>query len=421
MGLLGSFRDFWGSQSRNFKVFMIRDILSTLLGNMGRRYASIYMSNLGASAVDIGMLGSAASAVRMVLALPGGLLTDRVKRVKRLYLVGRFLMLPVNLVKALAGSFQVYFVARIWEVMTWRILMPTSSIISISSITNRDRVRGMAVGRTITSAIGLVAPLLAAYAVVRFGGLESVDSFRPLFLIQFAVSLVIFVLLATRLEEPEFDRGSPEPDMLRSAFDIFRKVPGLRRVLLLSVVRTFFMNIRMPLVQLYAYEVKNATAWVIGFQGTVSTAVTLLLSVPMANLTDRVGRRKIAYLSQIVFAACVLAAVLTPPAHPEFLLVYSLLSAIGSTMEVGWNAFIQEYIPLELRGRWSGVSTMATALIGIPAPIIGGLIWDVNPDYLWWIGFVYYLLLAIPLMRRIPERQQEAVVEGNNPHKKRYR
>ena len=134
--------------------------------------------------------------------------------------------------------------------------------------------------------------------------------------------------------------------------------------------------------------------------------------MPMANLTDRVGRRKIAYLSQIVFAACVLAAVLTPPAHPEFLLVYSLLSGIGSTMEVGWNAFIQEYIPLELRGRWSGVSTMATALMGIPAPIIGGLIWDVNPDYLWWIGFVYYLLLAIPLMMRIPERQKEAVVEG---------
>ncbi len=173
------------------------------------------------------------------------------------------------------------------------------------------------------------------------------------------------------------------------------------------------MSMRMPLIQLYSYEVKNAGAYIIGFQGTVSTAVTLLLSVPMGNLTYRVGRRRMAYMSQIVFAACVLAAVLTPPTHPEFLLLYSLLSALGSTMEIGWHAFIEEYIPLELRGRWSGVSTMATALVGIPAPIIGGLIWDVNPDYLWWIGFAYYLLLAIPLMRSVPERQKEVAAEGS--------
>lgn len=412
MGFLGDLRGFWRGQSRNFKAFLMRDILGTLLGNIGGRYASIYMSNLGASAFDIGMLGSAASAVRMILALPGGLLTDRVKRVKRLYLVGRLLMLPVNLVKALAWGFRVYFLARIWEVMTWRILMPTSQIISISSISNEDRVRGWAVRRTVNSAIGLFAPILAAYAVVHFGGLEDADSFRPLFLIQFAVGIVIFILLATQLEEPEFERGRREADGLRSTLEIFRRVPGLERILLLSVVRTFFMNIRMPLIQLYSYEVKNAGAFIIGFQGTVSTAVTLLLSVPMGNVTDRVGRRRMAYMSQIVFAACVLAAVLTPPTHPEFLLLYSLLSALGSTMEIGWRAFIEEYIPLELRGRWSGVSTMATALVGIPAPIIGGLIWEVNPDYLWWIGFAYYLLLAIPLMRSVPERQKQVAAEA---------
>ncbi len=413
MGFLGDFRGFWRGQSRNFKAFLMRDILGTLLGNIGGRYASIYMSNLGASAFDIGMLGSAASAVRMILALPGGLLTDRVKRVKRLYLVGRLLMLPVNLVKALAWGFRVYFLARIWEVMTWRILMPTSQIISISSISNEDRVRGWAVRRTVNSAIGLFAPILAAYAVVHFGGLEDANSFRPLFLIQFAVGIVIFILLATQLEEPEFERGHREAEGLRSTLEIFRRVPGLERILFLSVVRTFFMSMRMPLIQLYSYEVKNAGAYIIGFQGTVSTAVTLLLSVPMGNLTYRVGRRRMAYMSQIVFAACVLAAVLTPPTHPEFLLLYSLLSALGSTMEIGWHAFIEEYIPLELRGRWSGVSTMATALVGIPAPIIGGLIWDVNPDYLWWIGFAYYLLLAIPLMRSVPERQKEVAAEGS--------
>ena len=33
MGLLDGFRGFWRGQSRNFKVFLMRDVLGTLLGH----------------------------------------------------------------------------------------------------------------------------------------------------------------------------------------------------------------------------------------------------------------------------------------------------------------------------------------------------------------------------------------------------
>lgn len=408
MALLDNLRSFWEGQSRNYKVFLIRNLISNLLGNIGGQYASIYMTKLGASAVDIGVLDSACSLVRTLLSLPGGILTDRVKQVKRLYIIGRLLMLPVNLLKALATSFNVYFLSRIWEVMTFRITMPTSNIIYIASLKDIDRVKGMILNRTAVSAVGLISPIIAAYAVTYFGGLDQVESFRPLFLIQFIIGLVVFLLLATQLEEPEFERAdAQETGFVRSTLGIFRQVPGLKWVLLLNVVRTFFMSIRMPYIQLYSYEVKNADAFIIAYQGTISTAVTLLLSAPLGNLADRFGRRRLGYVSQILYAMCVLAAVLTPPEHPEWLLLYSFLSALGGVLDIGWMAFMQEYIPLDVRGRWMGFSTMATALIGIPAPIIGGLIWDINPDYLWWISFVFYLLLAIPLRMSIPEREDK--------------
>jgi len=416
MGFVDDLKEFWGNQSRNFKVFLVRDMIGTLLGNIGGRYGTIYMSNLGASAVDIGLLSSVLSLVRALLSLPGGILTDRVKRIKRLYLTGRLLMLPVNLLKAIAIGWPTYFYTRIYEVMTYRITMPTGNILTIASITNRDRVRGLVMNRTVIAAIGLIAPILSAYAITYFGGLERVESFRPLFMVQFAVGIVVFLLMATQLEEPEFERKtSQEGNVLRSTFDIFRQVPGLRRLLLLSMVRTFFMEIRMPLMQLYYYEVKNADAFVIAYMGTISTAVTLLLSVPMGNLADRVGRRKMGYISQVVYSLCILAAIFTPASHPEWLLLYSFFSSVGGTMDVGWNAYIQGYIPLEVRGRWTGIRTMATALIAIPAPIIGGLIWAINPDYLWWISFVFYLFLAIPLRMSIPENGLRVEEETENP------
>ncbi|MBC8497893.1 MFS transporter [Candidatus Bathyarchaeota archaeon] len=410
MGFLGGFRDFLRAQSRNFKVFLARDVITTLFGNMAGSYASIYMYALGASAVEIGALSSTLSLVRTLLSIPGGILTDRVKRIKGLYLLGRLAQLPINLVKAFAQTFNVYFFSRIWETVAFRVTMPTANIINIASLRNEDRVKGLVLRRTIISAVGLVAPLIAAYAITYFGGLDDPDAFRPLFLIQFVVSLVVFGVLAMGLEEPEFERSAPEANVFKATFGILRQVPGLKMLLLLSVVRTFFINIRMPYIQLYAVEIKNADAFILGFQGTISTAVTLFFSAPIGELADKVGRRRLAYASQVVMVACLLAAVLTPPEHPEWLLLYSFLASLGGAMDIGWWAFEQEYVPLSIRGRWSGLSTMVTALVGVPAPYIGGLIWEYNPDLLWWLSIVFYLFLAIPLRMMVPDRK-EAVAE----------
>jgi len=398
---------FWKTLSKNFKLLLFRDSLGMLFNSLTRQYTSIYMTKLGATALDISTLEGAASLLRMILAIPAGLFIDRVKSLKRLYVFSGLLMLPVTLVKGLAHNFQVFFAARMWETIGFRVNMPTMNIINISSITNRDRVKGMVTSRMVISILGLVAPMIAAFTITYFGGLEYVDSFRPLFIIQFLGSLVIFIVMATKLEEPVIQRRTMNRNILSNFSEIFQAVPGIKWILLMEIVRTFFMGIRMPLMGLYFYEVKKADAYILGLQSTVGTAITLLFSVPMGNITERVGRRRMGYLSQVIFALCVLVPIFTPSTNPELLLLYNALSAFGGTMELGWFAFIQEYIPLEMRGRWAGISTTIMALIGIPAPLIGGYIWDINPDYLWWIAFIYYLIIAIPFMRLVPDKKSE--------------
>jgi len=407
---LSNFKDFWRAQKRNYKTFILTDIITALFAEIDERYASIYMHALGASAVEIGALNSTLSLVRTLFSIPGGILTDKVKRIKKLYLIGRLLMLPVNLVKTLVQTFNAFFFSWIWETATWRIVMPTSDIMYISALNNEDRVKGVVMRRTIIAVFGLIAPMIPAYIITHFGGLDNPDAFRPIFMIQFIANIIIFVILAIRLKEPEFERSEPEPNVLKAAFGILGQVPGLKLLLLASVVRAFFINIRMPYIMLYAVEIKNADAFIIGLQGTIATAVTLFLSVPIGHLADRVGRRKLAYVSQVVMAAGILAALITPPEHPEWLLFSSLLVSLGSSMDVGWYAFQREYIPLSMRGRWEGLSVMTTALVSIPAPYIGGLIWEYNPNLIWWLSIVFFLFLAIPLRMSVPERK-EAVTE----------
>jgi len=410
MKFLDDIKTFWNNQTRNYKVFLTRDILSTLFGNLVGRYSSIYMRTLGASMYEIGYLTSILSAVRLLLSIPGGILTDRAKEIKKLYLSGRLLQLPINLIKAFYPQYFIYSLTRIWDVVTFRVTMPTSNIISIASMSNRDRVKSMVMNRTIISIVGLASPLIAAWLVTSFGGLDNAESFMPLFIVQFVVSVVTFLMMWKGLEEPEYHRReSRTKNPLRDTWGIFREYPGLKRMLLLNVVRSLFINMRMPYISNYFREIKGAEAWIFGWQGTISTAVTLLLSIPMGTIADKYGRKKLGYVSQLLMGACVLAAVLTPPEYPELILLYSLLSSIGSCMDIGWQAFVQEYIPLDARGRWSGLSTTATALVGIPAPIIGAWLWNYNPDILWWISLVYYLFLAIPLRYSIQEKSEKQV------------
>jgi len=403
MKFLDDIKTFWNNQTRNYKVFLTRDILSTLFGNLVGRYSSIYMRTLGASMYEIGYLTSILSAVRLLLSIPGGILTDRAKKIKKL-------QLPINLIKAFYPQYFIYSLTRIWDVVTFRVTMPTANIISIASMSNRDRVKSMVMNRTIISVVGLASPLIAAWLVTSFGGLDNAESFKPLFIVQFVVSVVTFLTMWKGLEEPEYQRReSRTNNPLKDTWGIFKEYPGLKKMLLLNVVRSLFINIRMPYISNYFREIKGAEAWIFGWQGTISTAVTLLLSIPMGTIADKYGRKKLGYVSQLLMGACVLAAVLTPPEYPELILLYSLLSSIGSCMDIGWQAFVQEYIPLDARGRWSGLSTTATALVGIPAPIIGAWIWNYNPDLLWWISLVYYLFLAIPLRYSIQEKSEKQV------------
>ncbi len=408
LAFISEFREFWDRQSNNFKVLLTRNLLNRIGGipmwGGGGRYTSIFLRALGAGYVEIGLLNSISSFVSMILSIPSGYLVDRVKKLKRLYIIGSLFALPVTLITAFAQSWHIFMGLRVWQSIVGRITMPIMNIFNIQSYSNKDRVTGLAFTSTLGSAVGLFSPLIIAYIIDYFGGLDMApDSLRVVFLIQFVVGVLAFLLLYFKLEEPEFERSPPKPGVISNMTGIFKEVPGLYRLLLLNVTNMFFMQIRFPFAQLYFYEVKNASVLIIGWQGTIQTAVGLLFSIPLSNLANKLGRRKTAYIGRFVTALCVLSAILTPPDRPEFLLVYSFLSAIGTAMSVGWNAFQQEYIPLEFRGRWSGVSSLLSALVTIPAPIIGGYLWEWNPDIAWWIGVAHYLL-SIPLMMSIKER-----------------
>jgi MFS family permease len=77
---------------------------------------------------------------------------------------------------------------------------------------------------------------------------------------------------------------------------------------------------------------------------------------------------------------------------------------VEGCLYLGWDAFAQEIIPQNMRGRYLGIRAVTVGVIGMFAPIIGGLIWNLNSDFLWWINALQWLLIAFPFLVILMEK-----------------
>ena len=138
--------------------------------------------------------------------------------------------------------------------------------------------------------------------------------------------------------------------------------------------------------------------FILGWRGTIATAIPVFFSIPAGYLAERVGRRRLAYYTRFIGWMGTLITIFTPRTHPELLIVAIALQSMLITMFIGWTAFRQESIPLQARGRWSGINILMNGLVGIITPILGGTIWNINPDYLWWISLFCDAFIVLPVM-----------------------
>lgn len=401
---------FLKNQKRNFKLMIVRDFLLLSSGTRSQvrsqvsGYESLFLKRLGASPLEIGVVNSLMSLTAVLISVPVGWFTDRIQNMKKLYNASSSLGLFNYLGLALAQNPLGFLLINVWRTITERLNTPAKTIIDIDSVSNRTRVTGLSIHRTITAVGGIVGPMIAASILTHYGGLGDADSFRPLFIYQFAINAVVFVILWRGLDAVLFPRGEEKLGVLSSFSSVFRGSPALQLLFVKDIIQSFFGLMSRPFLGIYQVDVKLATAFIIGYMGAGEMIVDVVLSVPIGRVISRFGRRKIAYMGHLVgvVARCILF--LTPTSHPELLIVYSLLGSVEGCMYLGWDAFTQEVVPQDVRGKYLGIRMVIVGLLGVFAPLLGGVIWNLNPDYLWWINALHWTAVAFPLMIVLMEK-----------------
>jgi MFS family permease len=135
----------------------------------------------------------------------------------------------------------------------------------------------------------------------------------------------------------------------------------------------------------------------------IATVVAqLVFGIPVGRLADKIGRKRIIYLLTPLWYASNLFLAFSPSS--VVLVVSAALLAFYTISSGATNAMTLELFPLEQQGKWGGLLGFFTGLVTIPAPIIGGLIWEeLGPMYVFVIPIVFDLIFRVPLLATVPE------------------
>jgi MFS family permease len=375
-------------QKNAYKVNIVRNFIQNFSIGLTQQYQSIYISQLGATPLEVGYATGVGGIASTLITLPTGWLADRYG-IKRVLLVAMPIMALGYLVFGLAQGWQITMIALFLTSLSWDMAMTVCPMICGNSLASAERATGMQLCDTLAAIPRIVAPVVAAFIISRFGGI-SVEGIRPLYWLEAAGLLVAAFVIYRWFKDPVAVRAER-----RSLSEGIRRILSegvtVKRWILyqMTSMLTMYMAFYVPL---YAREVKNADQYTLGAMDTAFYVVVVLCSVPGGILADRIGKKRLIMLVTPLYCAAML--LLVHADSSPLLILAGLMSGFNFVAGVTQGAISVELVPRDLLGSWFGLNGLFRGLVSMASPVLGGGIWNsLGPQY------VFYFLAATQILK----------------------
>jgi len=409
--------EFLRRQPRNCKITVTRSSLRTFVYKIIFPYQSIYAMGLGATATQLGIINTVGMGIAGLFGPFIGWIIDRIG-VKRVYLIGIGLLVVSYLIYGVAQSWIILIVAMIAFWLGDTTSGHTCSTVCANSLSSRDRATGMSFCETLAAGLlGIVGPIVGASVVTSFGGVN-VQGIRPLFFISALITLGTFFLILTQLSNQNWKNSSEKKSsFFKDIAQVFKQGKNLKRWIIIASVGMLPMGMVFPFIQVFAHEIKGANQYILGAIVAGSALTPLVLGIPLGRLADKIGRKKVIYLTSPLFWISNLMLIWAP--NSGFLIASGILQGFFPVSMTVAGAMTVELVPPEHMGRWIGILRFFRLLLAACAAYLAGTIWDhLGPHYIFLISIGLDIFIRIPLLIGIPETLDLRIKEGKKGKKK---
>lgn len=385
-------------QGRNYKLVLLRRSGFSLFNNLTTQYVNIYIRLIGASFVQLGLIGSIGGLVNAAISYPFGWLIDRYssKRILVATLVAQVLV-PLT-----------YFYARDWVWVSVSTALSTfaffctsgvENVVIANSLRDEDRATGFTSITALSTLPAIVVPIVAGGVLTRMGGL-SVSNLKTLFLVQFLGLAAIALFVGLSLQEtPGFQRGPQSlAEGLRS---VLSGGSYLKRWLVIDTISASSFAVMGRFVMIYAAEERGADPMILGAMVSASALVSIASAIPLGALADRIGRINAIMILRPLFHGSTLLLLFAP--DPRLLVLAWLMRGTFQPSLGILAAYRNELVPESERGKWMGIRELFRGIFRIPAPLLGGILYSrVSPMAPFLFHMLVDVFIRIPLLLTMP-------------------
>ena len=393
-------RDFLARQGHNYKLVLLKRSGYSLFNNLTVNYVNVYIRLLGASFVQLGLIGSVGGLVNALISYPFGRLIDRYSS-RKILIVTIFAQALIPLT---------YFLARDWVWIALATALSTlalfcsrevENVVIANSLRDEDRAKGFTSITALSMIPNIVVPLVAGVILTQQGGYTE-DNINVLFLLEFAGLLLISAYVGVRLQETEGLGKSTGQSIVEELRSVLSGSPYLKRWLLIDTMSASSFAVMARYIMVYAVEKQEATPLIIGAMGAATALVGILSSIPLGHLADRIGRIRTILFLRPLFHASTLILLYAP--DPWLIVIgWALRGVFYPSLSI-LAAYRNELVDPSERGRWMGVRELLRGVFRIPAPLLGGLLYThVSPQAPFLFHMFVDVFLRIPLLLTMPK------------------
>ncbi len=330
----------------------------------------LFIAQLGGGGFAVGLTAGLSDSAASLAKLLAGYWSDRLGRRKPFVLVGYALSALAKLLLAVAVTWHHVLALRVMERLGKGVRSAPRDAILAASTQKRSRGRGFGLHRAMDSGGALLGTLLvlALYWEFNLG-------FMEIFL--FAGLLGFASLLPLWLVKEKRDDKKPTPPRLQLA----ALPPTLRRFMLIAFTYALgnFSYMFFVLRAESLFEERLAVAIPLLLYALYQLSFTLF-AIPAGILSDRVGRRPVLLAGYGLFTLLCIGFMFAA-ALPSLLLLFLLYGVNYALVEATERTLVSDLAAEGERGTALGAYHMMTSLAALPAGLLAGLLWELDPDY----------------------------------------
>jgi MFS family permease len=387
-------------------LFMVAMILANLGGNMYGPLESLYLKELGATIGQIGLFFTLASLAPLVLQILGGWISDSLGRLKAIA-IGSVFGTVAQIILVFSTSWGWVLLSSSVGAVARSLVGPSFDAFIAENSSEHNRARVFGITQTLFGIVSVLGPPIGGWIVQNF-------NFKTMLIVSAALYLAATIIrlgMARRAAQghPAGERGAQTATPLTFAglksnlgamFGLVLSGGVITWILLTDGVRDISFAISFNFMGLFMEQVARMNFEQIGWSNGIFGLFMMLFMIPGGWLSDKVGERLgIAAGFFLHFIALGMIAIL-PPASPFW--VYASGWAIAGTgvglVAPAYQSLISKAVPAHLRGTAFGLFSTSLGLVSLPAPLIGGWLWEnISPQFPFAITAIVSLLSIIPV------------------------